>query len=109
MCSFSKDAKLGKKCTLLDLSRRPSVAAPDAQVSSDTVINESKDQESSILSESAADRLTSVEDLESGDSKAEEKKDGKEKSEDLLAEESPEKMGVDPAEPPSEEEQSKSY
>ncbi|KAK1886043.1 Nucleosome-remodeling factor subunit BPTF [Dissostichus eleginoides] len=40
-----EDAKLGKKCTLLDLSRRPSVAAPEAQgaaVSSSSSIQEEK-------------------------------------------------------------------
>lgn len=94
---FSKDAKLGKKCTLLDLSRRPSVAAPEAQgaaVSS----GEEKDQDSSSLSKPATDHPMTNE-LESNERMEEEKKQGaeeKEKSEELPADETPTKMEVDP-------------
>lgn len=105
---FSKDAKLGKKCNLLDLSRRPSVAEPEAQgaaVSS----SEAKDEDSSSLSKPATDHLMSVEDLESNERMEEETKDGsdeKEKTEELSADESPTKMEVDTTDIPSDQEQS---
>lgn len=103
----SKDAKLGKKCTLLDLSRRPSVAEPEAQGAA-VLSSEAKDQDSSSLSKPATDHLMSAEDRESSERIEEETKAGedeKEKSE-LSPDESPTKMEVDPADSRSDEEQS---
>lgn len=105
---FSKDAKLGKKCTLLDLSRRPSIAAPEAQGAA-VLSCEEKDKDSSILSKPAADHPMSVDDSKSNERMEEEKKeveDEKEKSEKLSADESPVKMEVDPTDSRSDEEQS---
>lgn len=105
---FPKDAKLGKKCTLLDLSRQPSVAEPEAQGAA-VLSSEAKDRDSSSLSKSVTDHLMSVEDLESNERMEEEKKEGadeKEKSEELSADESPVKMEVDPTDLQSDEEQS---
>ncbi len=104
MC-FPKDAKLGKKCTLLDLSRLPSVAEPEAQGAA-VFSSEAKDRDSSSLSKSVTDL---VEDLESSERMQEEKKEGvdeKEKSEELSADESPAKMEVEPTDLGSDEEQS---
>ncbi|XP_008294765.1 nucleosome-remodeling factor subunit BPTF isoform X6 [Stegastes partitus] len=98
-----EDAKLGKKCTLLDLSRRPSVVAPEAQGEA-ALSSEAKDQDSSSLSK--PDHLTSAEGLESNERMEEEKKeevDEKEK-EESSAVESPAKMEVDPTDSPSDEE-----
>lgn len=105
---FPKDAKLGKKCTLLDLSRQPSVAEPEAQGAA-VLSSEAKDRESSSLSEPLTDHLMSVEDLESNERMEEEKKevvDEKEKSEELSANESSVKMEVDGTDLGSDEEQS---
>lgn len=105
---FPKDAKLGKKCTLLDLSRRPSVAAPETQGAA-VLSSEAKDQDSSHPSKPATDHLMSVDDLESNERMDEEKKERageKEKSEELSADESPAKMEVDPTDTRSDEEQS---
>ncbi|XP_034743278.1 nucleosome-remodeling factor subunit BPTF-like isoform X4 [Etheostoma cragini] len=102
-----EDAKLGKKCTLLDLSRRPSVFAPEAQGAA-VLHSEEKDQDSSGLSKLATDPPMSVEDLESNERIEEEKKeesDENEKSEELSADESPAKMEVDPTYSRSDEEQ----
>lgn len=95
MC-FTKDAKLGKKCTLLDLSRRPSAAETDAQ-------------EATVLSGVTKDSSSppqSVEDLEPCERMEEEGAEKKETPEELSAEESPTKMDVDPPDSPSDEEQS---
>ncbi|XP_059196627.1 nucleosome-remodeling factor subunit BPTF-like [Centropristis striata] len=102
-----EDAKLGKKCTLLDLSRRPSVAAPEGQGAA-VLSSEAKHQDSSGLSKPAEDHQRSVEDLDSNERMEEEKKEGveeKEKSEELSAGESPTKMEVDAADSRSDEEQ----
>ncbi|XP_074486723.1 nucleosome-remodeling factor subunit BPTF-like isoform X2 [Sebastes fasciatus] len=102
-----EDAKLGKKCTLLDLSRRPSIAAPEAQGAA-VLSCEEKDKDSSILSKPAADHPMSVDDSKSNERMEEEKKeveDEKEKSEKLSADESPVKMEVDPTDSRSDEEQ----
>lgn len=105
---FSKDAKLGKKCTLLDLSRRPSIAAPDAQgniVSS----SETNSQDSSSLSKSTTNDLTSVEDLGSNERMEKEtmkEEIDEEKTHELSPGESAAKMEVDPKESQSDEEQS---
>lgn len=104
MC-FPKDAKLGKKCTLLDLSRRPSVAEPEAQGAA-VLSCETKGQDSLSTSKTPTDHLMSVEDLESNERMEEEGADKKEKSEELSAEESPAKMEVDPTDSLSDEEQS---
>lgn len=104
---FSKDATLGKKCTLLDLSRRPSVAEPEAQGAA--VMSEAKDQDSPSLSKPATDHMMPVDDLESNERMEEEKKEGldeKEKSEELSLDESPAKMELDPTDSRSDEEQS---
>uniref|UniRef100_A0A7N8WTB1 Bromodomain PHD finger transcription factor n=1 Tax=Mastacembelus armatus TaxID=205130 RepID=A0A7N8WTB1_9TELE len=84
-----EDAKLGKKCTLLDLSRRPSVATPEAQGSA-ALSSETKDQDSSSPSEPTADRLISVEDLKSTEGIGEENKEEEDKT----------SMKVNPAEGP---------
>lgn len=104
-----KDAKLGKKCTLLDLSRRPSIAEPEAQGGA-AISSEAKDQDSSSLSKPETNRLMSVEDLDSNEKMEEETKEGadkKEKSKDLSSDDaSPVKMEVDPTDARSDEEQS---
>ena len=90
---FSKDAKLGKKCTLLDLSRRPSVAAPEAQGAAVSSSEEKYQDPSSLTDHPMTNELESNERME------EEKKQGaeeKEKSEELSADETPTKMEVDP-------------
>nr|XP_019939674.1 PREDICTED: nucleosome-remodeling factor subunit BPTF isoform X3 [Paralichthys olivaceus] len=92
-----EDAKLGKKCTLLDLSQRPTVAAPEAQGAA-VLITEAKDQGSCSLSKPATDPLLSPESDEMMEEEKEEEMDVKEKTEELLAEESPAKMEVDPTE-----------
>lgn len=107
MCSL-KDAKLGKKCTLLDLSRRASVAEPEAQGAA-VLSCATQRQESSSTPKPPTDHLTSVEDLESNERLEEELKseaDKKEKTEELSANESPAKMEVDPTDSRSDEEQS---
>lgn len=104
---FSKDAKLGKKCTLLDLSRRPSIAAPEAQGAA-ALSSEAKDEGLSSLSKPATDHLLSVENFEINERMEEEKKERveeKEEAEELSLDESPAKM-VDPTESQSDEEQS---
>lgn len=103
-----KDVKLGKKCTLLDLSRRPSVAEPEAQGAA-VLSCATKCQDSSCTPKPPTDHLTSVEDLESNERLEEELKseaDKKEKTEELLANESPAKMEADPTDSPLDEEQS---
>lgn len=105
---FPKDAKLGKKCTLLDLSRRPSIAEPEAQGGA-AISSEAKDQDSSSLSKPETDHLMSVEDLESNEKMEEETKEGadkKEKSEELSPDASPVKMEMDPTDARPDEEQS---
>lgn len=103
---FSKDAKLGKKCTLLDLSRHASVAAPEAPGPA-VLSSEAKDQDSSSLSKPAPDPdpSMSVEDVESNERIEEEKKDGVDKkaTSELSSEESPVVMEVDPTDSRSEE------
>ncbi|XP_026158254.1 nucleosome-remodeling factor subunit BPTF isoform X2 [Mastacembelus armatus] len=102
-----EDAKLGKKCTLLDLSRRPSVATPEAQGSA-ALSSETKDQDSSSPSEPTADRLISVEDLKSTEGIGEENKEEveeKEKTEELSEDESAAKMEADLTDSRSDEEQ----
>lgn len=103
---FSKDAKHGKKCTLLDLSRRPSIAVPEAQgiVASSS---ETKAQDSSSLSKPTADHL--IEDLDSNERMEEDKKEevqDKEKMQELSPDESAAKMEVDPTDSRSDDEQS---
>ncbi|XP_053274261.1 nucleosome-remodeling factor subunit BPTF isoform X2 [Pleuronectes platessa] len=101
-----EDAKLGKKCTLLDLSRRPSVASPEAQGAA-VLISEAKDHGTCSLSKPATDPLLSAEYLESNEKMEEETKeemDVKEKTEELPVEDSPVKMEVDPTESPSDAE-----
>lgn len=96
MC-FTEDAKLGKKCTLLDLSRRPSATETDAQ-------------EAAVLSgvtKGSSSPPQSAEDSESCERMEEEGAEKKETPEELPAEESPTKMDVDPPDSPSDEEQSK--
>lgn len=98
-----KDAKLGKKCTLLDLSRHLGVAASGAQQAA-VSSGEAKDQD---ISKSAPDPPMTVE--ESKEEMEEEKKHGvdeKEKSEELSADGSPAEMEVDPTDAPIEEMQS---
>lgn len=107
MC-FLKDAKLGKKCTLLDLSRRPSVAEPEAQGAA-VLSCATKRQDSSCTPTPPTDHLMSVEDLESNERLEEELKseaDKKENTEELLANESPAKMEADPTDSQLDEEQS---
>lgn len=106
---FFLDAKLGKKCTLLDLSQRPTVAEPETQVAA-LLSSVTKDQDSCSTPKTPTDHATSGENLET--SRRTEKEgtkdeaDKKGKSEELSAEESPEKMEVDRRDSPSYEEQS---
>lgn len=106
---FFLDAKLGKKCTLLDLSQRLIVAEPETQVAA-LLSSVTKDQDSCSTPKTPTDRATSGENLETN--KRTEKEETKEeagkkgKSEELSAEESPEKMEVDRGDSPSNEEQS---
>ncbi|XP_047189812.1 nucleosome-remodeling factor subunit BPTF-like isoform X1 [Scophthalmus maximus] len=105
-----EDAKLGKKCSLLDLSRRPSVATPEAQGAAASVC-EAKDQGLCSLSKPATDHLRSAEEFVSNERMKEETKeevDIKEKMEESPVDESPAKMEVDPTESRSDEEQSSS-
>lgn len=93
------------------MSRRPSVAASEAQgVTASS--SDASDQNSSTLSKPATDHLMSVEDLDSNERMEEEKKeavDEKEKSEELNStDESPAKMEVDPTNEPTDEEKSMS-
>ncbi|XP_022061131.2 nucleosome-remodeling factor subunit BPTF isoform X4 [Acanthochromis polyacanthus] len=100
-----EDAKLGKKCNLLDLSRRPSTVTPEAQEAA-ALSTEAKDQDSSSLSK--PDHLMLGEDLESNNRMEEENKeevDEKEKKEESSAGELLAKMEVDPTDSPSDEEQ----
>lgn len=98
------DAKLGKKCTLLDLSRRPSVPESESQgVAVLSCITKGQDPASSP--KSPLDRLASA-DLESCERVEEEIKKGeaeKEKLEELPAEDLPAKMELDPTDPVSDE------
>lgn len=97
---FLIDAKLGKKCTLLDLSRRPSV--PESESQGVAVLScITKGQDPASTPRSPRDCLTSV-DLESCERVEEGMKIGeaeKEKSEELPAEDSPAKMELDPTDP----------
>uniref|UniRef100_A0AAQ5XRQ1 Bromodomain PHD finger transcription factor n=1 Tax=Amphiprion ocellaris TaxID=80972 RepID=A0AAQ5XRQ1_AMPOC len=101
-----EDAKLGKKCNLMDLSRRPSIVVPEAQEAA-ALSTEAKDQDSSSLSK--PDHLMLGEDLESNERLEEEKKeevDEKEKKkEESSAGESLAKMELEPTDSPSDEEQ----
>lgn len=104
MLLFLIDAKLGKKCTLLDLSRRPSVPESESQgVAVLSCITKGQDPASSP--KSPLDRLPSA-DLESCERVEEEMikaEAGKEKSEELPSEDSPAKMELDPTDPVSDE------
>ena len=99
LSSSSKDAKLGKKCTLLDLSRRHSVVTPetgDAAASSSVA----EDPDSACLSKSLA---ANVESERTEEEKKEELDEKENKKENLLADASPAKMETDPPESPSKE------
>lgn len=95
---FSKDAKLGKKCTLLDLSRRHSVGSPEAGAAAASS-TEAGDQDSTSLSKPLAGNVES-------ERVEEEKKEGHDEKETLSAEASPAKMETDPTDSPLKEEQS---
>lgn len=101
---FLIDAKLGKKCTLLDLSCRPSV--PESESQGVAVLScTTKGQDPASTPKSLLDCLPS-EDLDSCERMEEEMKKGeaeKEKSEELPAEHSPAKMELDPTDPVSDE------
>lgn len=90
--SFSVDAKLGKKCSLLDLSRRPSVIAPETQNSA-ALKSEAKDPNSTCLSKPSARELDSTEKVE--ENTKEEMDDKEIKTESSSADESPANMEVD--------------
>lgn len=109
MLLFLIDAKLGKKCTLLDLSRRPSV--PESESQGVAVLScITKDQDPASTPKSPLDRLTSA-DLESCERVEEERRKGeveKEKSAELPAEDSPAKMELEPTDPVSDENKSMS-
>lgn len=96
------DAKLGKKCTLLDLSRRASVPESESQgVAVLTCITKNQDPDGTPK----LDRLTSA-DLETCQRVEEEMKTGeaeKEKSEELPEGDSAEKMDLEPTDPVSDE------
>lgn len=92
----------------MDLSRRPSVATPEAQGAAASVC-EAKDQGLCSLSKPATDHLRSAEEFVSNERMKEETKeevDIKEKMEESPVDESPAKMEVDPTESRSDEEQS---
>ncbi|XP_029950478.1 nucleosome-remodeling factor subunit BPTF isoform X3 [Salarias fasciatus] len=91
-----EDAKLGKKCTLLDLSRGSSATPSEAREASDFT-NEAKEQESSNISK-VLKNLGSAEKIEGNQRKEMEEKE-------TAADESPAKMEVDRAESPSHVEQ----
>lgn len=95
---FFKDAKLGKKCTLLDLSRRPSVVTPEAQGAAATS-SEATEEDSSGLPKPLTDQQTSN---EKRDEEKKEDLDEKEKAKEEL----PTKMEVDSTDSPSDEVQS---
>ncbi|KAM8880253.1 nucleosome-remodeling factor subunit BPTF-like isoform 8-T9 [Spinachia spinachia] len=101
-----EDAKLGKKCTLLDLSRHHSVAASGAQQAAVSSPG-AKDQDFCSLSKSATGPPMSV---EASNGKMEEtKKEGvaeMKRSEELSADGSPAEMEVDPTDSQTEEMQS---
>lgn len=103
---FLIDAKLGKKCTLLDLSRRPSV--PESESQGVAVLScITKGQDPASTPKSPLERLTSA-DLESCERVEEGMEAGeaeKEKSEELPAEDAPAKMEVDPTDPVADENQ----
>ncbi|KAG7485284.1 nucleosome-remodeling factor subunit BPTF isoform X1 [Solea senegalensis] len=102
-----EDAKLGKKCTLLDLSRRPSVAAPEAQEPA-ALTSEAKDQGLCSLSSPATERLMSVESDEGMEVEKKEELSVKEKLEELPVDESPVKTEMDPSESRGDETQGSS-
>uniref|UniRef100_A0A146Q2T1 Bptf protein n=1 Tax=Fundulus heteroclitus TaxID=8078 RepID=A0A146Q2T1_FUNHE len=85
-----KDAKLGKKCSLLDLSRRPSLVAPEA-LDGPALGGETKDQDSTGVSRKPV-----------GDVKTKKNEDADEREEKEPADWSV-KMEVDPTESPSKE------
>ncbi|XP_061578241.1 nucleosome-remodeling factor subunit BPTF-like isoform X2 [Cololabis saira] len=96
-----EDAKLGKKCTLLDLSQRHSPVAPEAAVAAASS-SEAKDQGSTCPPEPPAENMQTDEKPE------EEKKEGQEgrdnKKEILPADISPAKIEGDPTDSTSKEE-----
>lgn len=103
---FSQDAKLGKKCTLLDLSRRPSVV--DSQEAAE---DEAKDEDSSCSPPKPVTDHVSMEDSEPSEVVPEDNKEGldekeKSKSVELPVDESPTKMEVDASDSPSDDGQS---
>lgn len=74
ICSyFSIDAKLGKRCTLLDLSRRPSLVASRAH-DSPASSSETKDQDSTGLSRKPAEDAESTERMEQEENEEPEEK-----------------------------------
>lgn len=109
VCFFFIDAKLGKKCTLLDLSHRPSV--PQAESQGVAVLScITKGQDPSSPPKSPLDHLPSA-DSESCEMVEEEMKKGeaeKGKSEESPAEDSPVKMDLDPPDSVSSENKSMS-
>lgn len=102
MLLFLIDAKLGKKCTLLDLSRRPSV--PESESQGVAVLScIAKGQDPASTPEPPLDRLTSA-DSESCERMEEEmNKEEAEKEKPEPAEDSPAKMELDPTDPESDE------
>lgn len=88
---FSKDAKLGKKCSLLDLSRRPSIITPETQDSA-AVSSEAKDQNFTCLSKPLTEEVNFTEKVEET---KEELNDNEIKTESSSANEFPANMEVD--------------
>lgn len=98
---------MGKKCTLLDLSRQPSVV--EAEVQGVAVLScTTRGQDSPSTPKPPTDPVTSAEDFESYERKEEEvekRVNTKEPLEELSADESLAKMEVDPSDSLSGEEQ----
>lgn len=113
LSDVSVDAKLGKKCTLLDLSQHHTVAEPETQVAallSSVTNNQEPRSNLPSPSPSPADQATSGGTLQTERTEEERAKEEayEGKSEDLPAAASQEKMEVDPKDSPSHEKQSMS-
>lgn len=108
LCVFV-DAKLGKKCNLLDLSQHPTVAEPETQVAA-LLSSVTSNQEPRSNPPSPSTQTTSGGNLATERMKEEPAKEEADegKSEELSAEASLEKMEVEPKGSPSNEKQSMS-
>ncbi|MEQ2273666.1 hypothetical protein XENORESO_007247, partial [Xenotaenia resolanae] len=83
-----EDSKLGKRCNLLDLSRRPSLVVPEAQ-DGPALSSETKDRDSTDLSRKPAEDVESTERMEGNKNEEQDEKEEKKPAD------SPVKMEVD--------------